>query len=114
MSEGGRGADSAQRSAFYVLRFYVFTFLRSRAREKRAAPHFHAGRPPGEGEGSGVIPFLCFPFFRYFRGSENSFFYTDGQIRHHLPPFAAQMAHAGGALVRGEMGNPFGGISGEH
>lgn len=45
-----------ERGAFYVLRFYA-----PRAR-KRAAPHFHAGRPR-EGEGNGVIHFLCFPFF---------------------------------------------------
>lgn len=67
MSEGG------QRAAQCILRF---TLLRSRARKKRAAPHFHAGRPRGREKGGGRASslFFVFLFFAIFAALKILFF----------------------------------------
>lgn len=54
--------------------FYVFTFLRSRARKKRAAPHFHAGRPRGREKGMASSLFFVFLFFAIFAALKILFF----------------------------------------
>lgn len=62
---------SLLRSAFYVLRFYA---LRSRARKKRATPHFHAGRPRGREKGMASSLFFVFLFFAIFAALKILFF----------------------------------------
>lgn len=70
MSEGGRGG---QRAARCILRFTFYAFTLP-AREKKGPLRIFTQGGPGGGRRTGVIPFLCFPFFAIFAALKILFF----------------------------------------